>query len=88
MEENGEWICQREANNTNRDHDPLKGAIRETEIITGGFNIQNGISDTKHYPFPVQRIMEETEMIPVGWNSQREAGNTQQNLNPVKYALL
>ena len=26
----GEWICQREANNTNCDQDPLKGTIRET----------------------------------------------------------
>ena len=32
----GGWNCQREANNTQHDHGPVKGTIKDIEIIPGG----------------------------------------------------
>ena len=55
------WNSQREANNTQCDHGPVKGTIEKIKNIPGGWHSQKGVTDTKHDPCSAEDFMEETE---------------------------
>ena len=79
----GGWNFQREANITQHNHGPVKGALEKKIMITGGWNSQRKASITKQDPCHIEDAMKENEMIPGGWNRQREASNIEQYSGPV-----